>query len=176
MFIFRLELKNETRVSYFLIFTSSPFYRRSPLPKFQFSIFLHHINFKLVSLLTYSFIMNIINTNDNESTNEIVIHHFVRRIRRQMNWRKRAVGLNSVESNNIQHLRKFQKDCISSLNFIASSVVRLVHIISILSKMNEVLLYFILNIVTPGVTLKDKEDRNNSRFQISTFTVFFRKS
>ena len=93
-----------------------------------------------------------------------------------MNWRKRAVGLNSVESNNIQHLRKFQKDCISSLNFIASSVVRFVHIISILSKMNEVLLYFILNIVTPGVTLKDKEDRNNSRFQISTFAVFFRKS
>ena len=113
--------------------------------------------------------MNIINTNDNESTNEIVIHHFVRRIRRQMNWRKRAVGLNSVESNNIQHLRKFQKDCISSLNFIASSVVRLVHIISILSKMNEVLLYFILNIVTPGVTTKKIETTQYFKSQLLPF-------
>ena len=58
----------------------------------------------------------------NESTNEIVIHRFIRKIRREMSWRKRSLGLNSQQANTVFHIHKFQKKCISWLDYIARSM------------------------------------------------------
>ena len=63
--------------------------------------------------------------NNNSPTNEIIVHCFVRRIRREMNWRKRSVGLTSIEANQLRSLTKFQKDCISYLNYLALSMQRI---------------------------------------------------
>ena len=63
--------------------------------------------------------------NNNSPTNEIVIHHFIRKIRREMNWRKRSLGLNAIEANQVQSLLTFQKDTISYLEYIALSMKRI---------------------------------------------------
>ena len=79
--------------------------------------------------------MNILpQDNNNSSTQEIVLHHFVCKIRREMNWRKRSVGLNATEANDINNHYKFQKECVSWLEYIASTIVKINKIATIQSK------------------------------------------
>ena len=70
-------------------------------------------------------IMNFHENNNNNYNNEIIIHRFVRKIRRNMNWRKRSISFNSIEANGIRSLFQFQKECISWLDYIASSIPRI---------------------------------------------------
>ena len=60
--------------------------------------------------------------NDNPYTNDIIICHFIRMIKRKMNWCKQLVGLNPKEANTVNNLYTFQKNCVSWLDYIAKSM------------------------------------------------------
>ena len=72
------------------------------------------IYLQIIHLSTYSTKM------DNTNYNDIVfIHRYVRKIRKEMNWRKRSIGLNSIEANKLDSLNSLKLDSISFLDYIA---------------------------------------------------------
>ena len=93
--------------------------------KIKIETFQTTCNYHIMNFHENHHIMNFHENNNNNSTNEIIIHRFVRKIRRNMNWRKRSISFNSIEANGIRSLFQFQKECISWLDYIASSIPRI---------------------------------------------------
>ena len=75
---------------------------------------------------------------DNTNYNEIVfIHRYVRKIRKEMNWRKRSIGLNSIEANKLDSLNSLKLDSVSFLDYIAKSITSINMYIMIRSKRHK---------------------------------------
>ena len=70
-------------------------------------------------------------------TDDAIIHRFIRKTKKEMNWRKRSVGLNSIKQNSLTQLLSFETDCISCIDFISRSISYINAFVTIRSKQED---------------------------------------